>query len=373
MKRFIPILVVIAATLSTLLYIELREQRLEAEGPSGGSATIEGVEINIVSGLPSRIVAIHVQEGDRVTEGQLLVELDCRDQEAMLLEAEAVINAATAGVQVAEAQITLAGHGLQAAERQTRASDVASDATRAQRSALEAQRDAARRAAERLTQLRASGGASEQELDLAVTQAAVLDEQIQAARAGTRASEAQTQAIETGEDVARTRGTIAEAGLVAAQSDLRRAQAARQRLLRLIEECRLEAPRPGYVQTRAFEPGELVSPGTRLLTLVDTRVVTATFYLPNAELAAANPGEPVEIVADAYPDRTFSGAITHVSAGAEFTPRNVQTREDRDRLVYAVEVEVENPNNELRPGMPVEVTIPGTERNETTSEETGTE
>ena len=373
MKRFIPIVVVIAAVLSTLLYIELREQRLEAEGPSGGSATIEGIELDIVSGLPTRIVAIHVQEGDQVTVGQLLVELDCRDQEAMLLEAEAVIEAATAGTRVAEARITLAGHGVVAAERTTRAADGASDATRAQRSALEAQRDAARRAAERLAELHQSGGASDQELDLARTQAEVLDEQIRAARAGTRASEAQTSAIETGEDVARTQTSIAEAGLVAAQADLQRAQAARQRLLRMREECRLEAPRPGYVQTRAFEPGELVAPGSRLLTLVDTRVVTATFYLPNAELAAARPGQPVEIVADAYPDRTFSGAITHVSTSAEFTPRNVQTREDRDRLVYAVEVEVENPENQLRPGMPVEVTIPGSERNESTDHGTATD
>jgi HlyD family secretion protein len=85
-------------------------------------------------------------------------------------------------------------------------------------------------------------------------------------------------------------------------------------------------------------------------------------YVPNAELSAAAPGRQVVAVADAWPGKTFEGAIRRVSASAEFTPRNVQTREDRDRLVYAVDVVIPNPDGLLRPGMPVEISIPGTER-----------
>src|SRR5690606_37169656 len=106
-----------------------------------------------------------------------------------------------------------------------------------------------------------------------------------------------------------------------------------------------------------FEQGELVGPGATLATLVDLHVVTATFYLPNAELGAGRPGADATVVADAWPDRTFEGRVTRVATEPEFTPRNIQTRTDRDRLVYKVEVTVSNPEGALRPGMPVEVRL----------------
>jgi HlyD family secretion protein len=114
------------------------------------------------------------------------------------------------------------------------------------------------------------------------------------------------------------------------------------------------------VQARNFEPGEVVLPGSRVLTVVDLDEVRSTFYLPNAELAAAASGKRVSVHADPYPGEVFPGTIRHVSSKAEFTPRNVQTREDRDRLVYGVEVTIPNPGRKLRPGMPVEAVIEGT-------------
>jgi HlyD family secretion protein len=106
----------------------------------------------------------------------------------------------------------------------------------------------------------------------------------------------------------------------------------------------------------------VVLPGANVLTLVYLDEVRATFYLPNAELAAAAPGKEVTVSADAYPGETFAGTIRHVSTKAEFTPKNVQTREDRDRLVYGVEVIIPNLDQKLRPGMPAEVSIDGTAR-----------
>ncbi|MBN1947674.1 MAG: HlyD family efflux transporter periplasmic adaptor subunit [Bradymonadales bacterium] len=361
MRRFIAILVIISAILSIILYRELKKQRLEAEGPAGGSATIEGIEVDVVSRLAARLTEVMVEEGDRVEAGQVVALLDCREQEAMLAEAEAAVRAATAARDAAQAQVELATIGVESAVRQTRAAEAAVQAAGAQRSSLQAQRDAALRAAERLATLQAAGGASEQELDSLQTQASVLAEQIQALRTGVRASQAQANAVSTGEEAAAVQLQLAQTRTVAATSDLERVQAGLDRLRTVMEECRLVAPRSGYVQTRSHEPGELLSPGSRLLTIVDTSIVRATFYLPNAELAAARPGLPVELVADAYPERTFHGTIRKVSTSAEFTPRNVQTRQDRDRLVYAVEVQVENPDNTLRPGMPVQVAITGSE------------
>ncbi|MFP2933259.1 HlyD family efflux transporter periplasmic adaptor subunit [Pyxidicoccus sp. 3LG] len=90
---------------------------------------------------------------------------------------------------------------------------------------------------------------------------------------------------------------------------------------------------------------------------MDTRRPKATFYLPNAELAAAHPGQPATVRADAYPDRTFQARVVTVAREAAFTPRNVQTRSDRDRLVYPIEVHIEAPEGLLLPGMPVDITL----------------
>ncbi len=124
----------------------------------------------------------------------------------------------------------------------------------------------------------------------------------------------------------------------------------------------MAAPAPGYVETLPWNVGELVTPGAILARLVDIREVKATFYLPNAEVSAVAAGAQAEIVADAYADEVFHGTVSTVTLTAEFTPRNIQTRSDRDRLVYPVEVKILNPDGKLRPGMPVQVTLPGTGR-----------
>jgi HlyD family secretion protein len=116
------------------------------------------------------------------------------------------------------------------------------------------------------------------------------------------------------------------------------------------------------VESLYFEAGEIVAPGTVVLRLVDLSDVRATFYLPNAELGEAWPDRPATVVADAWPDEEFDAQVITVGAEAEFTPRNIQTRSDRDRLVYAIEVRVQNREGLLRPGMPVQVTLREAER-----------
>jgi HlyD family secretion protein len=97
---------------------------------------------------------------------------------------------------------------------------------------------------------------------------------------------------------------------------------------------------------------------------MDLSEVKATFYLPNAELGAVKPGGRATVVADAWPGEAFEGKVRTVALEAEFTPRNIQTRTDRDRLVYPIEVTVVNRDGKLRAGMPVQVTLEGTARAE---------
>lgn len=362
MKRVAVLFVVLVLGLGTALALKLRAQRLEAGRAAGGSATLEGTEVGVVSRISARVTAVHPNEGDTVHAGDVLVELQCDEAKAALAQTEAAVAAAEVSKAASQLSVELAEQGQLGATRQAAAAQAAAKATQAQKAALEVQLGAAQRNAERLRKLQAAGAASDQAWDQSAAAASGLDRQVHAMGASIDAAQAQAAAVATGEGTAAVQIKLAQTRAQGAEQELASAQAIRTRAQVGVDECTLRAPRDAVVQTRALEPGEVALPGTRVLTLVDARELKATFYLPNAELAAAVPGRAVTLVADALPGQTFQGRVRRVSTSAEFTPRNVQTREDRDRLVYAVEVVVTNTSAKLRPGMPVEIAIPGSER-----------
>ncbi|HYG69083.1 MAG TPA: efflux RND transporter periplasmic adaptor subunit, partial [Anaeromyxobacteraceae bacterium] len=242
---------------------------------------------------------------------------------------------------------------IQSARRGQVAAVAAEQAAVAQARSLASQRDAAARQAARLEKLTADVAAST--IDQTAATAEGLGHQASAAKAQAAASAQQARAAD-----AALRAAVAQAETAVAQ--VRAADAAVERARLLCAECEIRASRDAEVSVLPHEAGELVSPGAVLVRLVDLSEVTATFYLPNAEVGAVRPGAAAVVVADAFPDEEFRGKVRTVALEAEFTPRNIQTRTDRDRLVYPVEVVVENREGKLRAGMPVQVTIPGTER-----------
>jgi HlyD family secretion protein len=304
---------------------------------------IEGTEADVTSRIAARIRSIAVDEGDAVKEGDVLVKLDCAEQDAMLQAARARLAAAEHQASAARAQVDAALGSANAAAAGVGAAG-------AQRQALRSNQEVTERQVKRIDRLRGEGGATESDLDRASSQAEQLSKQLEALDSQISAARGQAKAAQAAAEATKAQAEAAMNAIGAAQADVLRAQA-------LVDECTIEAPIDGYVETRAFEPNEVALPGTKILTLVRIDRVEATFYVPNRELASVSQGKEVTAVADAYPDRTFTGTISRVASQAEFTPRNVQTREDRDRLVYAVTVVFDNPSNLLRPGMPVEVTV----------------
>lgn len=360
MKRKLPIVpltLVLVAVLTGLLYWRLSLQAAAADRPHGGSATIEGTEVGVVARVGARIATVTVEEGARVQAGEVLVTLACDEQAAALAQAETQVEATRAAVRGAEAQLALARHGVLVAEKQADAAQASARATSSQRAAVAVQRDLAKRMATRMQTLADTGGATEQDLDRAQSEAEALRRQLGTLGASAQAAERQADTVAQGVAGAALQVRVAEAQVATATQQVAVAEAAVRRARVAIDECTLRAPRGGVVEVRAFEPGELALPGARILTLVGLEEVHATFYLANADLGAVTPGQPARVRADAYPDRTFSGVVRRVGSEAEFTPRNVQTRDDRDRLVYAVEVAIPNPDEALRPGMPVEVEL----------------
>lgn len=318
------------------------------KAPSGGSTTIEGVETSAASKTGGRLVEVLVREGDAVTPGQTVARLDCTEHEAVLAAAYARIDNARAQLALAEAgskgardAAVAASASISAAQSQERAAEIARQHAAKERARIEA-----------LAKDNAIPGRAADEVTYADQAAA---EQVGAAKAGVRAAKLQSGAAWTAAQAEKARIDVARTGVEIAVAESRRAELA-------IAECVITAPAGGVVAARLHEPGAVLGPGMPVITILDTRVVTATFYLPNAELGRVAPGMPAELRVDAFGDRVFTGTVRRIAAEAEFTPRNVQTREDRDRLVYAVEIEVANPEGDLRAGMPGQVTIPGTGR-----------
>jgi HlyD family secretion protein len=346
MKRVGILLALLVIGLSVALFFRLHALKARTEGPAAGSGTIEGIEVHITARIPARIKAINVNEGDKVQANQVLVEFDCTDSAAQLNQARAQLAAAEASAQAAQAVAGASAAGARAARQ-------AVEAATAQKQTLQTGKTIAERELARLTALKDAGAVTSVNLDRGRDQVVTLSEQIQGVSASEQAARAQATAAQKNSLAARAQIQSAESAIVAAAALVTRAEV-------LVGECQLTAPRDGVVSERYFEPGEAVLPGTNLLTVVDTSEAKVTFYLPNAELASAAPGRAVTVRADAYPNERFAGHIRRVAAEAEFTPKNIQPREDRDRLVYGVEVRIENPDGKLRPGMPVEVTIDGT-------------
>jgi HlyD family secretion protein len=346
MRRVVIALVVLVVVLGGLIAFRLRVQARALAAPPGGSGEVEGTIVDLSSRVGARILEQPVREGQAVHSGELLLRLDCADPDAQVAEAEARLAAV-------QAQAQAAGLQVKVSDRSRTAATAAQQAALAQAEALQEQADAAGRQARRLSQL--VDNVSEASIDETRSGAAGLGQQVRAARAQAEASGHQAQAAGL--------GTVASAAQAeAAQAQVRAGQAQLQRARLLAAECLVRAPREAVVETLPHEAGELVSAGAVLARLVDLSEVKATFYLANAEVGAVRPGARAEVVADAFPGEVFEGRVRTVSLEAEFTPRNIQTRTDRDRLVYPVEVTVQNRDGKLRAGMPVQVRLPEARR-----------
>lgn len=182
------------------------------------------------------------------------------------------------------------------------------------------------------------------------------------ARARRDAALDRLDALRTGEDslqveAARTALAQAESAIAQADANLQQAQAALEVLDLQIEKLSITAPRDGVVLARSIEVGEAIAPGSTQMTTGQLDEVELTVYVPEDRYGEVNLGDEVEIRVDSFPRETFTGVVTYISDQAEFTPRNVQTVEGRRATVYAVKLLVPNPDWQLKPGMPADVTF----------------
>jgi multidrug resistance efflux pump len=119
----------------------------------------------------------------------------------------------------------------------------------------------------------------------------------------------------------------------------------------------VSAPVDGVVLTRSAQPGEVVQAGVPVMTIAKLDTLTVTVYISEDRYGEVKLNDDASLSVDSFPNETFSATVTRIADQAEYTPRNVQTKEERQTTVYAVELSVENPDGKLKPGMPVDVTF----------------
>jgi HlyD family secretion protein len=300
-----------------------------APGALTASGTVEATDADLGFQAPGRVAAVHVREGDEVEAGQELARLDSRELEAALAVAEAQVSAV-------EARLTELRSGSRPQELATAEAAVRSAAQRAEE---------ARRNAERAGTLFQGRAISRQALDQAETAVEVATaaheqaaEQLALVREGPRAETINAQ----------------RAALDQARANVARAEA-------VLAYATVTAPFPGVVTGRHREPGEAVQAGAPVLTVLDPDDRWVRIYIREDQIGHVSLGLAAEIVADTYPDRIYEGEVVFIGSEAEFTPRNVQTAEERTKLVYPVKVRIAgDPDFELKPGIPADVTLLGT-------------
>jgi multidrug resistance efflux pump len=149
----------------------------------------------------------------------------------------------------------------------------------------------------------------------------------------------------------------AQAQLDLAQTSVTAAQEHLDLINTQMEKLMVAAPLDGVILTRSIHVGEIAQAGANTMTIADLRRLTITVYLSEDRYGEVNVGDEVSLTVDSFPNETFTAVVTRIADQAEYTPRNVQTKEERQTTVYAIKLEASNSDGKLKPGMPVDVTF----------------
>lgn len=282
------------------------------EGFISGNGRIEATEIDISTKLAGRVEQILVDEGDFVSEGQVLCVMQTDVLKAQLAEVQAQFQQALAVEASAKSQMLL------------RQSDkIAAEAVVAQR---EAELDHIQRRLDRTMILNKQGAVSDQQYDDEVTS-------MHAARATMATAVAMV-------GVAQAAVVSAEAEVAGARAKIKAAQATIERIETDIKDSSLVAPRSGRIQYRIAQPGEVLGVGGKVLNLVDLSDVYMTFFLPTSATGAVQFGSEIRIVLDAAPQYPIPAYISYVASTAQFTPKTVETVNEREKLMFKAKAKI---------------------------------
>ncbi|HNY66261.1 MAG TPA: efflux RND transporter periplasmic adaptor subunit [Deltaproteobacteria bacterium] len=290
------VLIVLLGALGFRLILGKDEKGLPS-GIAMGNGRIEATEVNISTGLPGRLYDVLVKEGDPVKENQILANMDVSTLQAMLRQAEADVRRAKEARRAAEAKVVESKNRLALATKEL----------------------------ERSRQLYAKGISTLQQLD-------------------------RDQTLKNAYEAEYT-GLVSK--VAEAEAAIEAAIAQTERLKTEIDDCVLRTYCNGRVQTRLAEPGEVLPAGGKVLTVIALDDMYMHVFLPESTAGIVAIGAEAKVVLDAFPDHPFPAKVTFVAEKAQFTPKEVEATEERQKLVFRVKVRIDARDDpRLKPGMP---------------------
>lgn len=358
-KVLIPVLIIVAVAVAVAFgWTRRGEKNVSASG------TLEARNINVGSKVGGRVTKVLVSEGDHVQANQLLIEFDAAELEAQLLQARGRLEQAKANLlkmergsrpeEVAEARAAVELSGGAPGYAVQEVASARGELERARADLANADKNF-----KRAQELSREGVVSKQFLDdaeakLRMAQAAVrsMEGTVSAAQGRLYAAKAVKQRVERGnrsEDIAMAR------------ADVQRAEGE----LKLIEaryaEREVRAPSPSVVEVLNLRPGDLVQANAPIAKLLESDQLYVMVYVPQDLIGHVKVGQSAKVFVDAFGKEGFDAKVEQIRQQAEFLPRNVQTKEERQHQVVGVKLRVQNRDNKLRPGINAQVTFENSE------------
>jgi len=289
------------------------------------SGTVEATESVISSQVAGRIVNIIKDEGAQVSVGDTIVIID---HEALDIQLKQMI----ANREIAKAQLDLLIIGARR-EDIIQAEQILNQA--------EVNFDIAKSDKERMETLIKLNTVSQKQYEDATGRFNIATAQLSAAK----------------ENFNKVKNIARPEEVIQARANYQKAEALVESINKNIRDCYIVSPTNGFVIKKFIERGETVSMLSSLFKLADLSKVKVTIYVSETELGKVKLGQKAEIKIDSFPEKSFEGKVIFISPEAEFTPKNIQTKDERTKLVFAVKIEIPNPQQELKTGLPADVKI----------------
>jgi HlyD family secretion protein len=329
-KVIMIVFIVLFVTVGLLVYFGQKNNRDQGLFYSG---TIETTQANLSFQAPGRVVKVNVQEGQPVAKNQIIAELDRAEFESRYDQARANLDRAQKAKQQLGTVLDISKNTLPSEVARAKAvvkgaQDILKDAEHNYK---------------RFAELFSKGVVTEKERDT----------------------------VKLAYDVAKSRLTESESVLNLAQGSLNRIDIAKQDIAVAaaqinsinalsnqaaiqLDYTQLKSPMDGIITSRNIEPGETVTPGREVITISSLSRVDLKIFVDETEIGKVKPGQKVDVKVDTFPDKTYTGSVSFISPEGEFTPKIIQTKKERVKLVYLVKVSIPNPNLELKAGMPAD-------------------
>jgi HlyD family secretion protein len=311
-------------------------QRNNQQNELSFSGTIETTQANLSFQIPGRVARVNALEGQSVAKDQVIAELDRAEFQSRYDQAKANLDRAQKAKQQLETVLNI--------NKNTLPTEVAR-ATASVTSAKDTLQDAEKNY-KRYAELFRKGVVTEKERDTLKLTYDIAKSRLAEAQSILRLAQGNLTKIEAArQDIATSNAQIDLAGAALAQAAIQ------------LDYTELRSPLAGMVISRNIEPGETVNVGREVITISDLSRVDLKIFVDETQIGKVKPGQKADVKVDTFPDKVFAGFVSFISPEGEFTPKIIQTKKERVKLVYLVKISIDNPTRELKAGMPADALL----------------